>query len=284
MILILVPEGVCFGAVENMKAQERHILDASLVGCPVTWDKTPSATLSNMNMLSDSETSEDSLKDFYQETGVQQHAPRTSDTTSPVCLLKAATQTQLMEHLKGFHTDSWPFACMHCDKSFNNRVKERAHVRMVHAVPCFSCCCAFTAACRSKIRKHARVHSDWKFNCAHCTTRLSSKDALAEHLKHHLDTKVYPCISCGKQFSSALACQIHFKGKHGDGYPCKNCGTRFDAPIQRCRHMKKCSLQVNALAGRNCRWVQLERWERVVWGTPLCGAVTGQGDDKRFCF
>ncbi len=69
-----------------------------------------------------------------------------------------------------------------------------------------------------------------------------------EHLKHHEDKKVYPCMVCFKEFSSNLACKIHFTGKHGDGYICQNCSTHLDSPIQRCRHTKKCLGGGNAIA------------------------------------
>ncbi len=49
-----------------------------------------------------------------------------------------------------------------------------------------------------------------------------------------------PCVTCAKEFSSQLASQIHFCGKHGEGYICDTCLKRFDSPIQQCCHMKKC--------------------------------------------
>ena len=63
---------------------------------------------------------------------------------------------------------------------------------------------------------------------------------MREHLKHHMDQKVYPCVTCAKEFSSQLASQIHFCSKYGEGYICDMCLKRFDSPIQWCHHMKKC--------------------------------------------
>ncbi len=199
--------------------------------------RTPQRNLLQKTQLD----SDDSLSDLYEDTGVQAHPVRTQETECPVCLLKAKSQMQLTQHLHVFHLEEKPYDCEDCDKCFNTKANKNTHFRTVHSALHFRCLrCTFSAISHFKICKHAHTHSSHKFKCDHCTTELSSKDALVEHLKRHMDTTVYPCVSCEKQFSSALVCQIHFKGKHGDSYPCHKCGQRFDAPIQRCRHLRKC--------------------------------------------
>ena len=97
-----------------------------------------------------------------------------------------------------------------------------------------------TAPTRTKIQKHVHIHSDHKLSYDKCLVKLSSKDALHEHLKRHTDFKVYPCVQCDKEFSSDLAAQIHFYGKYGEGYCCTSCNKRFDALIQKVRHEWLC--------------------------------------------
>ncbi len=96
------------------------------------------------------------------------------------------------------------------------------------------------------MRKHACVHSDHKLLYGVCGKKMSSRDAMREHLQRHEDDKIYPCGDCEKQFSSLLACKIHYRGKHGEGYLCNKCQMRFDTPIQWCHHAKKCSSGGNA--------------------------------------
>ncbi len=237
-ILILVPDGVYFGASLQDKTESLPVR----MGCPPTRDKGTMMSMDkNITRTDDQFDSDDSLSDLYEDTGVQSCAARTQETECPVCLLQAKSQVQLTQHLHIFHSEAKPYGCEDCDKCFNARVDKNAHFRMVHSMPQFCCLhCTFSAVLHFKIQKHIHTHSDNKYKCDHCITELSSKDALVEHLKHHMDTKVYPCASCEKQFSSALAYQIHFRGKHGDGYLCHKCGQRFDAPIQHCHHLKKC--------------------------------------------
>lgn len=181
--------------------------------------------------------SDDSLADLFVEMQQCKKAARTVSLECLVCGLHAVSSSQQHKHMTSFHVESDPYQCSTCDSWFLTFHNLRVHEHNVHKDCHFACVwCAVTAPTRIKIRKHMCVHSDHKVAYAKCPVKLSSKDALYEHLR----TLVYPCVQCNKEFSSGLAAQIHFRGKHGEGYCCTSCNKRFDAPIQKVCHEWLC--------------------------------------------
>ncbi len=167
------------------------------------------AGIEPVDSANDSDISEDSLQDFYVEKGPVKHTNRTRSNQCPICHLDAKTALQLSMHLRAFHADSHCYNCTQCDHALLTVQDLDAHVRNVYAAACFECTkCSFSVHSKTKIRKHARTHSMRKFHCVHCDTKLSSHDVLCEHQKRHADFRVYPCVSCGKEFSFNLACCI----------------------------------------------------------------------------
>ena len=188
----------------------------------------------------DSGDSEESLSNYYVE-GQRVHSKVVADLTCPVCLLTAGSVLQLQGHLHEFHSDSKPYACKQCSPTFLLFHDLRTHIQNVHQPSWFSYVkCTFSTSTHSKIHKHTSVHAHWKHKCSLCPIHLSSQDVLREHVKWHIDDRIYPCMQYDKQFSLLLACQIHICGKHGIGYHCVKCDRWFDAPIQKCCHKRKC--------------------------------------------
>ena len=158
----------------------------------------------------DDTDSDGSLLDLYMVKEALKHAARTTDHSCLVCKLEAKSAAQLYDHMHHFHVGSDPYHCA-CGSAFLTVWDLHVHEHNVHQDCRYACKhCAVTAPTRTKILKHVHVHSDWKFLCEYCGTLLSSKDALREHMKRHDDQKVYPCVQCGKEFSSSLSIQIHF--------------------------------------------------------------------------
>ncbi len=83
-ILILVPDGVCFGVSMQDKTESSPVR----MGCPPTRDKGTMISMDkNITRTDDQFDSDDSLSDLYEDTGVQSCAARTQETECPVCLL-----------------------------------------------------------------------------------------------------------------------------------------------------------------------------------------------------
>ena len=163
------------------------------------------------------------LSDYYAEKQTE-HSKMKVDLVCTMCLLFAGLVLQLQKHLWEFHSDSRPYECDQCSSVFLLFHDLRTHITNVHQQNHFSCLkCAFSTSTQCKMWKYAGVHAHQKYKCSSCPVCLSSCEALQEHLKHPTDDKVYPCMQCGKQFGSLLACQIHIRGKYGIGYHCVKC-------------------------------------------------------------
>ncbi|XP_053213301.1 zinc finger protein 423-like [Panonychus citri] len=112
-------------------------------------------------------------------------------------------------------TQSTPFQCQYCDKSFPRlshlKRHEQNHSDKIPFV-CNFCQKAFKHK-RSRDR-HIRIHTgDRRYKCNHCDSAFSRSDHLGIHMRTHDDKKPHRCSQCNRGFSTSAALTSHIQ-KH----------------------------------------------------------------------
>ncbi len=135
-----------------------------------------------------------------------------------------------------------PYRCLECMNSFNNNYDLLVHMLNVHS-DCLVHCkhCNYSATLKAQMRLHVRVHTRG-LQCVSCGKGYPNKHALSWYESLYGKREEFACMMCSKVFATQNNLQIHVKGKHGYSYVCP-CGQKFESPVQRVRHVKKCTLQ-----------------------------------------
>ena len=89
--------------------------------------------------------------------------------------------------------------CQYCQSVFKNAFRLKLHIEKFHEI------------------------DPERYVCEECGEKFSLYSAKQYHFKKHLQIK-YPCIQCGKDYSSQHNLQEHIDTKHEKiSYVCENC-------------------------------------------------------------
>ncbi|XP_030074277.1 hypermethylated in cancer 2 protein [Microcaecilia unicolor] len=102
-----------------------------------------------------------------------------------------------------FSTESRPFKCSVCEKSYKDPATLRQHEKthwLTRPFPCNICGKMFTQ--RGTMTRHMRSHLGLKpFACEECGMRFTRQYRLTEHMRVHSGEKPYECQLCGGKFT-----------------------------------------------------------------------------------
>lgn len=102
-----------------------------------------------------------------------------------------------------YGTDSRPFKCSVCEKSYKDPATLRQHEKthwLTRPFPCNICGKMFTQ--RGTMTRHMRSHLGLKpFACEECGMRFTRQYRLTEHMRVHSGEKPYECQLCGGKFT-----------------------------------------------------------------------------------
>ncbi|XP_069038184.1 hypermethylated in cancer 2 protein [Lepisosteus oculatus] len=102
-----------------------------------------------------------------------------------------------------FGTESRPFKCSVCEKSYKDPATLRQHEKthwLTRPFPCNICGKMFTQ--RGTMTRHMRSHLGLKpFACEECGMRFTRQYRLTEHMRVHSGEKPYECQLCGGKFT-----------------------------------------------------------------------------------
>ncbi|KAK0155987.1 Hypermethylated in cancer 2 protein [Merluccius polli] len=100
-------------------------------------------------------------------------------------------------------TESRPFRCTICGKSYKDPATLRQHEKshwLTRPFPCNICGKMFTQ--RGTMTRHMRSHLGLKpFACEECGMRFTRQYRLTEHMRVHSGEKPYECQLCGGKFT-----------------------------------------------------------------------------------
>uniref|UniRef100_A0A1B0CHF3 C2H2-type domain-containing protein n=1 Tax=Lutzomyia longipalpis TaxID=7200 RepID=A0A1B0CHF3_LUTLO len=76
------------------------------------------------------------------------------------------------------------------------------------------------------------------FDCAFCNRTFQKKGRLKNHIEgQHMQTKIYPCPDCGKEFTLSAALYRHREIHHStQSFACDTCGKAFKTRIYLNKH------------------------------------------------
>ncbi|XP_063310540.1 hypermethylated in cancer 2 protein [Pelobates fuscus] len=102
-----------------------------------------------------------------------------------------------------FPTESRPFKCSVCERSYKDPATLRQHEKthwLTRPFPCNICGKMFTQ--RGTMTRHMRSHLGLKpFACEECGMRFTRQYRLTEHMRVHSGEKPYECQLCGGKFT-----------------------------------------------------------------------------------
>ncbi|KAJ7309662.1 hypothetical protein JRQ81_007720 [Phrynocephalus forsythii] len=102
-----------------------------------------------------------------------------------------------------YTTESRPFKCSACEKSYKDPATLRQHEKthwLTRPFPCNICGKMFTQ--RGTMTRHMRSHLGLKpFACEECGMRFTRQYRLTEHMRVHSGEKPYECQLCGGKFT-----------------------------------------------------------------------------------
>nr|XP_034953757.1 hypermethylated in cancer 2 protein [Zootoca vivipara]XP_034953758.1 hypermethylated in cancer 2 protein [Zootoca vivipara]XP_034953759.1 hypermethylated in cancer 2 protein [Zootoca vivipara]XP_034953760.1 hypermethylated in cancer 2 protein [Zootoca vivipara]XP_034953761.1 hypermethylated in cancer 2 protein [Zootoca vivipara]XP_034953762.1 hypermethylated in cancer 2 protein [Zootoca vivipara]XP_034953763.1 hypermethylated in cancer 2 protein [Zootoca vivipara]XP_034953764.1 hypermethy len=102
-----------------------------------------------------------------------------------------------------YTTESRPFKCSVCEKSYKDPATLRQHEKthwLTRPFPCNICGKMFTQ--RGTMTRHMRSHLGLKpFACEECGMRFTRQYRLTEHMRVHSGEKPYECQLCGGKFT-----------------------------------------------------------------------------------
>lgn len=129
-------------------------------------------------------------------------------------------------------SDSFPFVCYKCSKTFQLRSHLEHHIKTTHILKkALSKCdqCDRTFIKPSDLEAHKRSHSnDKKFECKVCGRRYKSLGNLNHHSKSHDTKKPFTCEVCSQGFTRKDFFEAHINShKDSKPYKCEKCQKGF---------------------------------------------------------
>ena len=124
--------------------------------------------------------------------------------------------TGLKRHKNVVHTDSRPFKCEICSKSFKMLQNLKGHKRTHTGERPYHCDqCEYTCALPSSLRTHKMRHAGEKpFKCDLCEYRCTIRPSLRKHIRKHLPPDYVTCEICGKKLKTAKILIVHKQKLH----------------------------------------------------------------------
>uniref|UniRef100_UPI003AB0470F uncharacterized protein n=1 Tax=Centroberyx gerrardi TaxID=166262 RepID=UPI003AB0470F len=144
----------------------------------------------------------------------------------------------LARHYENVHQLSRPFKCNHCPKSYSKLRHFIAHEWKHTGQRPFQCPqCSMRFKIDSDLVTHLRVHTREKpFLCADCGKAFSCRSNLTRHLNmihsQARNERQHSCSLCEKSYKEKGALKKHEKSKHLHElfrYPCLDCGKMFSS-------------------------------------------------------
>lgn len=129
------------------------------------------------------------------------------------------TQGALKRHENLVHTDSRPFQCTTCSKSFKTLQSLQGHERTHTGERPYKCDqCDYAAALPSSLRTHKMKHTGEKpFKCELCDFRCRIQPTLRTHMQKHMPPEYVTCEVCGKKLKTKKILNIHMEKMHSSG-------------------------------------------------------------------
>ena len=156
---------------------------------------------------------------------------------------------RLNSHILKFHKQN-EIRCQFCSKQFALPDLYSKHLRLAHNQPKPSNCedtfiqseksalypcetCNKQFKCKFLLSKHELIHK--KHACSLCDQLFKGR----RHLKRHLETHGFVCVTCCQVFTDQSACNLHRLQQHSQKpLKCDKCVSSFASRISLLKHQK----------------------------------------------
>ncbi len=189
------------------------------------------------------------FKTYYAH--LRAHKPESWTVSCDKCPLKFRTNRHLLMHCAKEHGDK--VKCKLCDKSYTSDSNLREHMKNVHEHldpatlkhPCETCGKTFKS--RHYLNSHLKIHNDGPFKiCPHCKKSFKGR-YYYQHLKTHADpsTWKYSCAFCQERFSTKYKKIEHEALIHTNQaqFQCEFCNQMFLTTARRSLHKRNCTFR-----------------------------------------
>ena len=151
-------------------------------------------------------------KDSLHQHKLNYHTKRSTEFPCSQCDKKYSLKCHLDEHVKRAHLSD-PSPCEVCGKIFDNPVKLKKHLDLVHSGKkrppkrkydldksdwtCPICSKVVMAYIKSS---HLQVHKEPKYTCDICGKKIKTKNNFDQHMNIHMNILEHECEPCNKVF------------------------------------------------------------------------------------
>ena len=153
--------------------------------------------------------------------------------------------SELQRHIHT-HMKDCPNSCPKCGQAEESMDALKEHLLSVHdvstLVECPTCCQRYTS--EASLKRHVQTHgvksvNTHVFQCPVCQKEFPKKYEAKVHLKKHFESKPYKCTKCPKAFSWKNSLAVHQKWHAKDyHYSCRVCHRGFLQSSALLEHMR----------------------------------------------
>ncbi|XP_074037007.1 uncharacterized protein [Leptinotarsa decemlineata] len=176
----------------------------------------------------------------FETSDLKSHKKNHSDTKPFQCEIcsKSFTAKNSLKLHERIHTGDKPFQCKICSKSFSYNSNLKTHEKNHTGDKVFQCkICSKSFIHRGDLKIHEKIHSgDKSFKCKICSKSFIQRGTLKSHERIHTGERPFQCKVCSKSFTEKSNLKKHEKIHTGDKpFKCKVCSKAFS----RCSTLKR---------------------------------------------
>ncbi|KAH8374921.1 hypothetical protein KR200_008693, partial [Drosophila serrata] len=163
-------------------------------------------------------------------------------TSTPTSLLKEeSVESMTPEPEAGEDDQALSLSCKICNKSFPDRIKLAAHLKVHNKEKPHECeICHKRFRQTPQLTRHMNTHTrNRPYKCDYCDSCFADPSTRIKHHRIHTNERPYKCKHCSKSFAYSNVLRVHIKTHTGERpFSCQHCQRTFSQLHHKNAHEK----------------------------------------------